>query len=191
VITRWKKFRARLKADSARGSAAIEFAFVAPVFFMLLLGIFEAGIMFFAQTLLQSGLSDMARMIRTGQTQSAGTSQADFRTQFCAKISQLLGCDANLVIDVEAFSGYGGVTYASPFNNPQAASAQQRTLNTNLNNYITGNACDVVLVRAFYAWPLYTPGLTLYLANMAGGKYLLSAAAAFRNEPYTTTTGGC
>ena len=54
-----------------------------------------------------------------------------------------------------------------------------------------GSACDVVLVRAFYKWPVFTPGLDYFLANMAGSYHLLATAAAFRNEPYTTNTGGC
>jgi Flp pilus assembly protein TadG len=191
VAARWKKFCVRMTTDSRKGSAAIEFAFVAPIFFAILLGIFEVGIMFFAQSMLQNGTSDMARMIRTGQAQAAGTSQAAFRTALCDKISALIPCDSNLLVDVEAFPSYGGVNYASPFNNPQAANVQDRTLNTGLNNYSTGNACDVVLVRVFYTWPLFTPGLTSYLANVAGNKYLLSAAAAFRNEPFNNNAAGC
>lgn len=191
VPARWKTFCDRMTADSRKGSAAIEFAFVAPIFFAILLGIFEVGIMFFAQSMLQNGVSDVARLIRTGQAQSAGTSQSAFRTALCDKISALIPCDSNLLVDVESFSGYGGVSYASPFNNPQAANAQQRTLNTSLNSYSIGNACDVVLVRAFYTWPLFTPGLTSYLANMAGNKYLLSAAATFRNEPFNNNAAGC
>ena len=54
-----------------------------------------------------------------------------------------------------------------------------------------GNACDVVLVRAFYTMPIYTPVLTWFLVNMAGNKHMVSAATAFRNEPYVTSSGGC
>jgi hypothetical protein len=47
------------------------------------------------------------------------------------------------------------------------------------------------LVRAFYTMPIYTPVLTWFLVNMAGNKHLVSAATAFRNEPFVTSTGGC
>ena len=191
IPARWKKFCARMTVDSRKGSAAIEFAFVAPVFFAILLGIFEVGIMFFAQSMLQNGVSDVARLIRTGQAQAAGTDKDAFRTALCDKISALIPCDSNLLVDVEAFPSYGGVNQASPFNNPDATNVQDRTLNTGLNNFSTGNACDVVLVRAFYTWPLYTPGLTSYLANVTGNKYLLSAAATFRNEPFSNNAAGC
>jgi Flp pilus assembly protein TadG len=184
VIARWKKFRARMKADSRKGSAAIEFAMVAPVFFVLLMGTFEAAIMFFSQAALQNAVTDMARLIRTGQAQSAGTTQAAFRTQLCAKVTPLIACDTNLQIDVQAYTSYSSITYTSPLKTDQ-------TMDPSLNNYLTGNACDVVLVRAFYTWPVATPVLAWFLVNMAGNKHLVSAAAAFRNEPFTTSTGGC
>ncbi len=184
IIERWKKFRARMKADSRKGSAAIEFAFVAPVFFVLLLGTFEAAIMFFSQAALQNAVTDMARQIRTGQVANNGMSKSAFRTALCADVSPLIACDGNLQIDVQAYPSYTNVTYTSPLNSDQ-------TMNTNLNNFVIGNACDVVLLRAFYTWPVATPGLSWFLVNMAGDKHLVAAAAAFRNEPYTTSTGGC
>ena len=60
-----------------------------------------------------------------------------------------------------------------------------------MNNYNPGTACTVVLVRVFYAWPVFTPILTPFLSNMAGNKHLLYSAAAFRNEPYNLGLAGC
>lgn len=192
VWERCKKTRARMRADADKGSAAIEFAMVAPVFFVLLLGIFEAAIMFFSQAALQNAMTDMGRMIRTGQTvcytgsgaSCAAMTKDQFRTLMCAKVSPLIACDTNLQIDVQAYSSYGGTNFNSPLN-------ANGTLNTTLNNYITGNACDVVLARTFFTWPVVTPVLSWFLVNMAGNKHLLTATTAFRNEPFTTSSGGC
>ena len=189
---RCRKLRRRMHADANKGSAAIEFAMVAPVFFILLLGIFEAAIMFFSQAALQNATTDMGRLIRTGQTvcytgsgsTCAAMTKDQFRTLLCAKVSPLVACDANLQIDVQAYSSYGSTNFNSPLN-------ADKTLNTTLNNYITGSACDVVLARTFYTWPVATPVLSWFLVNMAGNKHLLTATTAFRNEPYTTTSGGC
>jgi hypothetical protein len=41
----------------------------------------------------------------------------------------------------------------------------------------------VVVVRVFYDWKLFTPGITL-LANLAKDRRVLTAATAFRNEPF-------
>jgi len=191
---RMRTLRARMRADAIKGSAAIEFAMVAPVFFTLLLGIFEAAIMFFSQAALQNGMTDMGRLIRTGQAAKwtctgSGTSQtctpmttAQFRTQLCNKISPLVACDGNLQVDVKAQSSYGAIS--SPLKT-------DKSLDPTLNRFDIGNACDVVIARAFYTRPIVTPVLSWFLVNMAGNKTLITGITAFRNEPFTTTTGGC
>jgi Flp pilus assembly protein TadG len=103
VRERFRKLRKRMRADADKGSAAIEFAMVAPVFFVLLLGIFEAAIMFFSQAALQNAMTDMGRLIRTGQTNCfTGTgstcvamTQAQFRTAMCDKVAPLIACGTN------------------------------------------------------------------------------------------------
>lgn len=184
-MTERKRLRTRLRADANSGSAAIEFAFVAPVFFVILMGIFEAGLLFFSQAALQNAVTTVSRTIRTGQAQTGSVSQGTFRTNICNKVTPLIACDGNLQINVESYPSYATVPYnATPLNT-------DKTLNTNMNKYLIGGPCDVVLVRAFYTATVYTPVMDWFLVNMAGNKHLATAAAAFRNEPYTTTTGGC
>lgn len=192
LIERFRKVRTRMRADAEKGSAAIEFAFVAPVFFLLLMGTFEAAIMFFSQAALQNGMSDMGRMIRTGQVNCYTTANGNcvamtkeqFRTEMCAKISPLIACNSNLQIDVKNFTSYGSVNFGAPLKS-------DKTLDPTLNRYETGTACEVVLARAFYTWPVATPVLTWFLVNMAGDKHLVMAATAFRNEPYNSGASGC
>jgi Flp pilus assembly protein TadG len=113
-----------------------------------------------------------------------------FRSQVCNQVSVLLqncGKDVNgnsdLQFDVRAYpGGFTGATNSSPLNGGNLP---------NMTTFTTGNPCDVVLVRAFYKWPVFTPGLSYLLANMAGSYHLLATAAAFRNEPYTTNVAGC
>jgi Flp pilus assembly protein TadG len=196
----WNRLRHRMRADAEKGSAAIEFAIVAPVFFAILMGIFEAGVIFFSQSLLQNAVNDMGRMVRTGQTCyasnaagqcTAGMSRADFITNICNSAGVLLvNCAANLKLDVEVPAG-GFTALAAPL----IPGAPRPVFNDALNGYNIGNACDVVVVRAFYEWPLWTPGLSTFMANMSvsggGAGHLLAAASAFRNEPYTTAVAGC
>ncbi len=199
IEPRFKHFFRRLRADANKGSAAIEFAMVAPVFFLILMGTTEVGIMFFAQSSLQNAVNDAARLVRTGQTACFTTvggvcqpmTSDQFRAQICNEVVTLLqncavapGGNTDLQFDVTAYpAGFTGVTNSSPLDAGNNL--------PNLTTFNTGNACDVVLVRAFYRWPVFTPGVAPLLANMSGNYHLLATAAAFRNEPYTTTTGGC
>ena len=174
----------RMRGRTRAGSAAIEFAFIAPIFFVLLMGTIEVGIMYFSQFTLQNAVTDAARLIRTGQVSTANMTQTQFRNTICAEIAPLLGCNANLQIDVETYSNFLTATFANPLTG-------SNTLNPALNNYAPGGVCSVVVVRAFYIWQVATPILTPFLTNMANSSHLLSATAAFRNEPYTTGVAGC
>lgn len=174
----------RLRRDSRKGSAAVEFAVIAPVFFILLMGIIENGILYFAGASLQYATDNAARYVRTGQAQTSNMTQAQFRTMICSDISPLLPCDSNLQIDMQAYTGYGAANFAT-------ATDASGNLKTSLNNYQPGTACNVVLVRAFYKWQVLTPVLSTFLTNVTGGYHLVTATAAFRNEPFLNNVGGC
>ena len=62
-----------------RGSAAVEFALVAPVFFALLFAIIETAIVFFAGQVLETVSQDCAALIMTGQAQTGGYSSRTSR----------------------------------------------------------------------------------------------------------------
>jgi Flp pilus assembly protein TadG len=180
---RVRRLKQRLRAQSRAGSAIIEFAIVAPVFFLLLFSIMEIGVIYFAQSTIQYATYDVARMIRTGQTQAQGVTQQSIRARICDNIAPLVPCDSDLSVDIESFANFGGVNFAPPLDG-----------NGNMqpmNNYVPGNACNVVLVRVFYAWPVFTPLLTPFLTNMANNKHLLYTATAFRNEPFSPGMSGC
>jgi Flp pilus assembly protein TadG len=200
---KFSALRRRMRKDATRGSAALEFAFIAPVFFIMLFAIMETGIMYFAQFALQNAVVQAARQIRTGQAQSIPTTGTDnkcngttpiptgaytsqgqwFNDQICCGIAAMLSC-TNLNVNVQSYaSGFGG----NNFSNTQVAGLYQPVT----NNYNPGNPCDVVLVRATYTWTVFTPILSWFLVNMAGNAHMLSATTAFRNEPYTNANGGC
>ena len=194
IKVRRKNFCRRLHADANKGSAAVEFAMIAPVFFVLLMGTMEAGIMFFAQSALQNALNDTARLVRTGQTACYTTSggncvpmtSAQFQAKLCSEVSTLLqGCTTgSLQFDVNAYpAGFGGASNTSPIDAGGNLTA--------LNTFNVGNACDVVLARAFYKWPVFVPGLDYFLVNLTGNYHLLASAAAFRNEPFNNGAAGC
>ena len=56
-------------ARNASGSTAVEFALVAPVFLMMMFSIFEVGWFYFANSVVDAAITDMARLVKTGQVQ--------------------------------------------------------------------------------------------------------------------------
>ena len=164
-----------------RGSAAVEFALVAPVFFALLFAIIETAIVFFAGQVLETITQDSARKIMTGQAQTAKYSQAQFKDNVVcpadALAKVLFNC-TGLYVDVQSYSSFSGVKIKDPIAGGNFLPAM---------NYSPGVAGDIVVVRMFYQWPLFVTGLGYNISNLAGSKRLLSATAAFRNEPFLAT----
>lgn len=160
---------------SRRGSAALEFALVAPIFFALLFAIIETALMFFASQVLETVTQNSARMILTGQAQQASYTQAQFANYVCSQVPALFTC-SNIYIDVESYSSFSSITINSQIDGSGNF--------VNNMQYSPGNAGDIVVVRLFYQWPLFVTGLGYNIANLSGSKRLLSATAAFKNEPY-------
>jgi Flp pilus assembly protein TadG len=159
-----------------RGSAAVEFALVAPVFFALLFAIIETAIVFFAGQVLETVTQDSSRMIMTGQAQVAGYGKAEFKTYVCGKINVLFDCAGGISIDVQSYPGFSGVSISDPIDSGKNFVPP--------DNYNAGGPGDIVVVRLFYQWPLFVTGLGYNISNLTGSKRLLTATAAFRNEPY-------
>jgi Flp pilus assembly protein TadG len=157
------------------GSAAVEFALVAPVFFALLFAIIETAIMFFASQVLETITQESARMILTGQAQTASYTQAQFKTYVCNQIPALFNC-ASVYVDVESYPAFTSVTISNPIDGSNNFISNMQ--------YNPGGPGDIVVVRVFYAWQLFVTGLGYNISNLSGNQRLLVATAAFRNEPY-------
>ncbi len=159
-----------------RGSAAVEFALVAPVFFALLFAIFETAIMFFASQVLETMTANASRLIMTGTEQNSGTSSvADFKQKVCNQIPALFNC-SSIYVDVQTVPTFSNVSFSSPID--------ANGIFTPPNNYAPGGSSSIVIVRVFYPWQLFVTGLGYNISNMAGSKRLLTATAVFQNEPY-------
>lgn len=169
-----KRVARRLSGDR-KGSTAVEFAIIALPFLALLGAILETALVFFAGMMMEHALSQSAREIRTGQLQLAGGSPEAFRSAVCNRSAGLLNCN-RLRIDVRTLESFGGAT-ALPTDEDGMVSMESVA-------FLPGMAGDIVLVRAFYDWPLIVPNMGLGMTNMSGNRRLLTATAAFRNEPF-------
>jgi Flp pilus assembly protein TadG len=159
-----------------RASAAVEFALVAPMFFALLFAIIETAMVFFAGQVLENITQTSARMILTGRAQSLGYLAADFKTYLCNQIPAALFTCAGISVDVQSYSAFSNVTINSQID------AGGNFINN--MQYSPGGPGNIVVVRVFYQWPLFVTGLGYNIANLTGSKRLLTATAAFVNEPY-------
>jgi Flp pilus assembly protein TadG len=162
-----------------RGSAAVEFALVAPAFFALLFAILETGIIFFAGQVLETVTQTSARTILTGQTQNAGLDLAHFKSQVICpanSLASVLFTCANVYVDVQSYPAFSSITINSQIDGTGTFVVP--------SNYSPGGPGQIVVVRLFYQWPQFVTGLGYNITNLAGNKRLLVATAAFQNEPF-------
>lgn len=154
------------------GATAVEFALVGPAFLLLMFAIIETALIFLAGQVLETAVADSSRLIMTGQAQQQGFSEAQFKSAVCDRVSGLFNC-GSIYVDVKKYPSFASISLAPPLDG--------KGVFQNTTQYQPGGAGEIVVVRMFYEWPIY---VSVLLSNMAGTKRLLTATAAFRNEPF-------
>jgi Flp pilus assembly protein TadG len=190
----------RCCSQDEKGAVAVEFAFVAPMFLLLLLVIVELGLTLTTQSVLDGATRDAARLIRTGQIQSQTSPITAFQTQLCSEMASLMTvtkCDSSVIFDVEvppsSNNTFGGLSFTScSLNNNQSGSGTKC-------NFATTNGGQIVGVRATYTRSFIIPWVGACLSggscwtgpgsaggsNAGTGGITLTSTVVFRNEPFT------
>lgn len=162
-----------------QGSAAVEFAFVALPFLTLLFAVLELGMVFLVSTTLQNAADAAGRKIRTGELQASSGTAESFKAAICGEMTWLgSDCSDNLLIDVRTFTTFNNVEFNDPVTDGEVDPSK--------TTFQPGNAEDIVVVRVYYTWTLFTPLLNTGLKTLNGGKRLISTTVTFRNEPWAT-----
>jgi Flp pilus assembly protein TadG len=146
-----KAFRSR------SGQSLVEFALVAPLFFLLVFGITDFGRLFFTQETLQFALREAGRYAVTGQHMSDAQGNALSRVASIKTIAQ----QKAIGIDVSNISiSSGGVA-----------------------NF-AGDPGDTVVVSLTTNLKLITPMIGRFFGP--GQTYTFTVQTAFRNEPFAS-----
>ncbi|MDR3494274.1 MAG: pilus assembly protein [Ancalomicrobiaceae bacterium] len=168
----------RLGRDE-RGVAAIEFAMIGVPFFAIIFAIVQTTLVFLADQLLDTAVTDASRQIRTGQAYSTGLSPADFKKSVCSKLmlKYLIDCN-NLYLNVTTVTNFASANLTPPTIDPKTGKLPTTT------SYIIGGSSDIVVVSAYYLFPTLFSNFGLSMADQSNGTRLLGSVAAFRNEPF-------
>lgn len=169
----------RLARDES-GVTAIEFGLLALPFFSIIAAILETSIIFLASQLLDSAVQDSSRLVLTGQVQSAGYSAAQYKTAVCNNLYGLFDC-TKLKVRVHTLDSFSSATITSPVVTSGTTAGQWNIT----EDYDTGGAGSVVMVEAYYKWPIILAFGGFSLQNMPDGTRLLGSVRVFRNEPFS------
>jgi Flp pilus assembly protein TadG len=166
--------------DAEEGVAAIEFGMLALPFLMLIFAILETAVGFFAAQVFESGVDVVGRRIRTGQISSSGTgavTATQVRDEICSKTIGLFTC-ADIKLDVKSYPTFPGAPLGTPTDGGG-------NLDPSGFGFDTGASGAIVVVRAYYEWPIFLDYLWQNISTgVSNGNRLLIATTAFQNEPF-------
>jgi Flp pilus assembly protein TadG len=172
-----------------RGSILIEFAFIGPLFILLLLGMLELALMVFSQTVLDGAARQAGRTVRTGHAQFSGVST--FTTALCsglAAIPGLVPC-GSVVYNVQTYPTFNAAFNATP-----------AFYDVNGNPlppvFTPGGPSTINVVKVVYHRKFITRAIGNLLGlightsrSTAWDSASLESTVVFQTEPYNATTG--
>ena len=95
------------------GNALIEFALLAPVFFMVVVGLIEFVLYQYKTYALNHVVYHAARNLQTGHVQTSEDMAETFNEEVCKHAKALIGCD-DIIFDVRTYSLISDITFPPP-----------------------------------------------------------------------------
>lgn len=164
---------------------------------MFVFGIINTGYYYFNAHMLDRGVEEAGRRIRTGEAQNGNITIGQFRNLVCNAANGLVS-SSNNGYGTPPSSGFikcGKLTVLMQSANSWGTLGAQSCVTAGNQSNNTGNAADalsgsvgtqerVVLVTACYTWELAKNLPFLKLGNRPDGSVLYSSSTAFRTEAY-------
>jgi Flp pilus assembly protein TadG len=149
-----------------KGNTAIEFALIAPAFFLLFMAIFDMGFMLVIRSTLELAIFQASRFGRTGATVTGQTPEATAAALVTEYTFGLVN-PSQLTFNVTPYASFAAMP----------ALGQANTTNTQ----DFGSASQPVLYTLTYNYQFITPIVGQFFPN---GTYTIIASAVVENEPF-------
>jgi Flp pilus assembly protein TadG len=165
-LFRLSMFRRRSCDENRRGVTAVEFALLAPTFFLMLMGITETCLMLGAQQLLENAAYNTSRLAKTGFT-NTGQTQAQTVSQILMTELQSYGAlitTSSVTMTAAAYNSFSGAA----------------TGTGGVTGY--GTQQQIVVYTVSYPWKLFTPMMSSIMGT--SGIVNLTSTIVVRNEPF-------
>lgn len=174
-LGKWVVFR-----RDASGSVAVEFAILAPVFLMLLLGQMEVGFHLFQQHRIDDATTALARSIQLGTAQSRNLeTEADLRAALCPALGDTFRCE-RIMINVAVSNDWGAAFDPTLWSRTPLSRIDRPA------PYCLASAGEYMFLRVSYPQGSFTAGLMpagLYTMFADERVVMLQSFAALRVEP--------
>lgn len=176
----------------ARGVTAIEFAVVAPVLLLLIMGILEFSAIMLVSNIMESATAITSRLGKTGFITAGQTREQTIVASITDRTRGLID-PTKLTMSSKAYGEFNQIGDPEPWNdsnnNGVAETGEYQDINgngqrdTDMGAAGYGGAGAVVVYTASYPWPVMTPLLRPLIGN-AQGNYIITSSSVVKNEPY-------
>jgi len=171
------------------GVTAVEFALLAPVLFLLIMGIIEFAVIMFVSVVLESATNQTSRLGKTGFIAAGLTRQQEIINNVASHTAGLLNPN-QITITSEVYANFNDIGQPEPCLTQKCgagvAGVDYVDVNGNgkwdadMGAAGLGNPGDVVVYTVSYPWHIMTP----IVSAVIGKTLTLSARSVVRNEPY-------
>jgi Flp pilus assembly protein TadG len=160
---------------SEEGTTLIEFAMLAPVFFLLVMGLIEFVLYQYKIYTLNFVVDESARNLQTGEVQSAADMEAAFKDEMCAQAGPLIDCEA-IKYDVRSFDEISEIDY------PPVEFDEEG----NPTNFVfePGGPNEYSVVRASIHHQFFTPFMDKLFRLGPDMPAIVNSFVVVRNEPW-------
>lgn len=156
-----------------RAATIVEFALVAPLFILLLFGLLETSLIYFAQETLETAGEVSLRLVATGAVSDDAAGRSRLRRVACAQLSGYMNCDA-LRFDLSSAPTMSG---AGRSHSPSDSSRSDR--------FVIGAPGDIVVLRLLYQWPFRLSPFSIVVRHAPSDHgHLLVATRVAKAEAY-------
>jgi Flp pilus assembly protein TadG len=178
-------------ARCQNGVTAIEFALIAPVLIMIMMGIIEFSLIMFTSSVMEGATNETARLGKTGYVATGLTRQQEITNTITSKTSGLLN-PTRITITTTVYSNFNNIGKPEPCLSPTTPPCPgtpginfvdvngNGVWDTDMGQAGLGNAGDIVVYSVSYPWPIFTP----VIQAIFGTTYTITARSVVRNEPY-------
>ena len=178
----WRRFR-----RSRSGSAAVEFAFVMPIFFAIVFSMMEAGWLMSKIALTENAVLSISRDIYTGaadpnsSNHQATINQQSLKEKICAGVPLIGDCTNNISLEIIGINTLQDIPTNAAVCRDSFSSAVQPTA-----TYNPAGTSEISVIRVCLTTDILFPGLGLglHLPKNAQGRYQIVSLLAFVNEPF-------
>jgi len=158
------------------GNVMIEFALLAPVFFMLVMGLVEFVLYQYKCYALNHVVYEASRNLQTGEVQTAADMETAFRDEVCDHAGPMIDCEA-IAFDVRAFDDLNDITYPPP----------EFDEDGNPTNFVfePGKANQYSVVRAAIHHQFITPFMDKLFRMGPDMPAIVNSYCIVKNEPFS------